>query len=172
MCCCVICLAWSNCYTFSLQHSWTEFIYTRCQNCNRKPVSTGTVKKTVTLSEFKDEFSSTKHSCPSLELTEDLEEDQIAHDRNLALLIKQFQKSKPSDTSIILKLMARTLILDNPSPVPQILEKYPFLKKTKLVSCVFLHVYVHLHVYCATIIIYVLLLLLLDCRRIQVDTSE
>ena len=135
----------------NLQDSWTEFIYVRCQNCNRKPMSIKSDDERPTHSK-KPKIEPLKHTYPSIEIVE-FEEDEIAHDRNLTLLHKEIDKPKSKFLEIS-ELMARTLkrrrnwILNEVRPIKEIYEKYPFLKKTKFVSSLICNVIVCFICYC------------------------
>jgi len=88
---------------FSQQHSWTNFIYTRCQNVNRK--SKGTFHDDVACTPSKKHRPDPeKHKYPSLPLDA---EDDTATERSLFLLKQELSKSKPN-TDSVMSLMKHT----------------------------------------------------------------
>ena len=70
---------------------------------------------------------------------QEIEEDDVAHARNLTTLQSQLEKSKGSMVEVS-KLIARTFkyrrnwILSDMHRVCEMCDKYPFLQKTKFVS--------------------------------------
>jgi len=78
-----------------------------------------------------------KHSYPSLTMPE--VEDDIANERNVALLKQESAKPKPTASNVI-PLMTRTFqrrrqwILDEAKPVKEIIAEYPCLRRAVFVS--------------------------------------
>lgn len=79
-----------------------QFIYVRCQNCNRRAPSTHSEPK---LKRQKVEAPE-KHAYPSLEGEV---EDDTTHSRNMSLLTEELEKSRPS-LEKVKNLMKRTFI--------------------------------------------------------------
>lgn len=133
---------WLNSF---LQHSWTDFIYTRCQNVNRKTKQfVADHKNDMPKPSKKQKFDPEKHGYPPL--CQDVE-DETSLKRNISLLQQELAKAKPNFDSVA-SLMSRTFqnrrqwILDNTENVVEIVKIYPFLSKSAYVS------YPRLEMYC------------------------
>lgn len=134
-------LTYSNVFLLFLQYSWTNFVYTRCQNVNRKTKDAGREEKmetdTPSTPSKRSKVDPGHHSYPSLMLN--FSEDETAHSRNVSLLKQEFTKHKPHIQSIT-SLMTRTFarrrqwILDDVKRVDEIVLEYPCLTKPVYVS--------------------------------------
>ena len=128
-------------FTLLPQHSWTNFIYIRCQNVNRKSKGAEYGDKACTPSK-KHKADPEKHAYPSLPFDA---EDDTATQRNFSLLKQELSKSKPHFDSVT-SLMQRTFasrrqwILDSVESVGQITKEYPCLSKSVYVSQVQLYI--------------------------------
>ena len=114
------------------QYSWQQFLYTKCQNINRKPSTSSSNTPTKRLKVEED-----KHLYPSV-LTD--MDDEIAHERNRKLLKEEIAKPKLR-FDIAQELMRRTFgkrrrwILDGENlKTTMIVEEYPLLRKPLFVS--------------------------------------
>lgn len=114
------------------QYSWQQFLYTKCQNINRKPSTSSSNTPTKRLKVEED-----KHLYPSV-LTD--MDDEIAHERNRKLLKEEIAKPKLR-FDIAQELMRRTFgkrrrwILDGENlKTTMIVEEYPLLPKPLFVS--------------------------------------
>ena len=121
-----------------IQHSWTNFVYTRCQNVNRKSKDAvcGDKMEVDSTPSKRSKFDPECHSYPPLTLDA---EDEMAHKRNQTLLNQELGKLKPhigSVTSLMTRTFARRRqwILDNAKQVEDILKEYPCLSKPAYVS--------------------------------------
>ena len=121
-----------------MQHSWTNFIYTRCQNINRKSKSArNDDDEEVSRASKKSKISPEKHNYPSLTLHND--DDDVAFERNVSLLQQEVAKAK-LQFACVTSLMDRTFsrrrqwILDEIGSVKEICEQYPCLTKSTFVS--------------------------------------
>lgn len=118
-----------------MQYSWQEYIYVRCQNCNRVPP--GSSKDDTPAPKRSKAAAMNNHSYPSL-VGEP--EDETAHARNCSLLKTELGKARP-DRESVFNLMERTFIrrrqwiLSNLPNVSSVIEEYPFLKKISYVMC-------------------------------------
>ena len=115
-----------------LKYSWAEFIYTRCQNVNRKSKYAVQSDDVPSSPSKKSKIDPEKHAYPPLSLDA---EDKTSLDRNITLLQQELAKARPHFESVA-SLMERTFIsrrqwiLDNAESVGTIIEKYPFLAKS------------------------------------------
>lgn len=122
---------------FLPKYSWADFIYTRCQNVNRKTKSSGPSDEMPSTPSKKSKIDPEKHSYPPLSLDV---EDEVSLQRNMTLLQQELSKPKPHFDSVA-SLMYRTFpqrrqwILNNTERVGDIIEKYPFLSKSVYVRC-------------------------------------
>ena len=119
-------------YHFSLQHSWKYFIYTRCQNVNRKGPAPG-VPRLKREKNFRGLTSF--HTCmpPNAD-------DDVSSQRNLELLDDELRKSKPRP-EVVKQLLKRTFAIrwekfidDENATLSDYLEKYSVLTKASYVS--------------------------------------
>ena len=130
-----------------IQHSWTNFIYTRCQNINRKSKNPQSDQDEGSRASKKSKIAPEKHSYPSLTMDED---DDVAFERNVSLMKHELGKQKLQSASIF-SLMERTFtrrrqcMLDDCKSVKEICEKYPCLSKSIYVSY---YVYTCNHLVC------------------------
>ena len=124
------------CFYF-VQHSWTNYIYTRCQNVNRKSKASGreeTSEPPTPTKRYK--IDPEKHSYPSLPTNS---EDETSILRNISLLKQELAKSKPNFDAVT-SLMSRTFsfrrkhILDTVQRVDDIVTECPCLSKPAYVS--------------------------------------
>ena len=118
-----------------MQYSWQEYIYVRCQNCNRVPP--GSSKDDTPAPKRSKAAAMNNHSYPSL-VGEP--EEETAHARNCSLLKTELRKARP-DRESIFNLMERTFIrrqwiLSNLLNMSSVIEEYPFLKKISYVMCI------------------------------------
>ena len=114
-----------------------NFIYTRCQNINRKTKSArredNSEEESIKASK-KNKVDPEKHSYPSLAFEA---EDEV--ECNVLLMKQERAKSKPQSGSVT-SLMNRTFarrrqwILDEIKGIDEICEKYPCLSKSTFVS--------------------------------------
>ena len=86
-----------------LQHSWTNFIYTRCQNINRRSKHNNDEDEESRALK-KTKIAPEKHTYPSLAIHND---DDVAFERNIGLLQQEMSKPKPQ-FSCVTSLMNRT----------------------------------------------------------------
>ena len=119
-----------------MQYSWQEYIYTKCQNINRKPPGSSDGESAEPSAKRSKLENRTLHSYPSIDVGL---EDEESNKRNLSLLIAEVQESNPSTTRVK-ELMRRTFhqrrkwILEENNTVQAICEKYPVLKMSSYVS--------------------------------------
>lgn len=123
-----------------MQYSWTNFIYTRCQNVNRKTKDVGREERmeldTPSTPSKRGKVDFGHHSYSTLTLEA---EDETSHRRNVILLKQEIGKAKPHIQSIT-SLMTRTFarrrqwILNDIKRVDEMLPEYPCLSKTLYVS--------------------------------------
>ena len=117
------------------QYSWAEFIYTRCQNVNRKCKGSSHDDQSDHQSK-KAKYDPEKHFCPPI-VPEN--EDEVAIQRHITLLQQELSKPKPNLESVA-SLMQSTFIprmqwiLENVESVAKIVEKYPFFSKAVYVK--------------------------------------
>ena len=126
-------------FSLHFQYSWTNFIYTRCQNINRKSKSSrrdDSGEDEPLRGSKKRKVDPEKHSYPSLAFEA---EDEVAFERNVSLMKQELSKPKPQPGNVIM-LMSHTFagrrqwILDEINGVEEICEKYPCLSKAAFVS--------------------------------------
>ena len=77
---------------FVLYNFWTEFIYVRCQNCNRKATGSTTNPRSSEPPPRKKPY---KHWYPSVEPSA-ITEDDLTHERSMKQLEKEIAKPKGS----------------------------------------------------------------------------
>jgi len=116
-----------------MQYSWQQFIYTRCQNTNRKPPSAA--YESPKPSSPKRQKPDDNHAYPSLA---GVVEDETAHTRNIEQLQLEIDKPKPR-LDVVHTLMTETFtrcrkwILEQKT-VNAVIKEYPFLRKPIHVS--------------------------------------
>lgn len=119
-----------------MQYSWQEFIYTKCQNINRKPPGSSAAESAEPPAKRSKLENRTLHNYPSINVEL---EDEESNKRNLSLLVAEVLESNPS-TARVKELMRRTFhqrrkwILEETNTVQAICEKYPVLKMSAYVS--------------------------------------
>ena len=113
---------------FCLQHSWQQFLYTRCQNLNRKP-ATSPSKPPMKRLRIDEKYPSVLGDM-----------DDVAHERNKKLLQVEASKLKLHH-EIVQNLIERTFakrrrwILDSEDlRTAVIIEEYPVLQKPLFVN--------------------------------------
>ena len=121
------------------QDSWTQFIYTRCQNTNRKSSSSNSAPAPK-----KAKLGSTdRHSYASVSVPDD---DEEAYKRNVSILKQEVLKPK-AQTEVVKNLVRRTFsgrrthILEDQPSVESLVDTFPHLKKTNYVSIIHAGVY-------------------------------
>ncbi len=122
----------------------------KCQNINRKPTVGSSAKRPKMAIESK-----AHHNYPTVEGSE---EDDIAHERNLAQLKKSLKNSKPNH-EVLRELMSRTFIrrrtyiIDEKKPVQEICSDYPLLRKPNYVKPIMhnnYYIFAHINSVCMT----------------------
>ena len=109
-----------------MQWSWQQFIYTRCQNTNRKPPGSS--------SGGGGDASPRKRA----KVLPPQSSYEVSYKQQVDLLKQEMGKTKPNG-EIVLSLIAQTFpqrrkwILDA-KPVGEIIQQFPFLRKTAYVS--------------------------------------
>ena len=84
-----------------MQCSWQQFIYTQCQNINRKPPGSSSTESTEPPPKWSKLENRTLHNYPSIDAEL---EDEESNKRNLTLLLDEVQEPNPS-TPRVKKLM-------------------------------------------------------------------
>ena len=131
-------------YLIFFQHSWKQFLYTKCQNINRPSPK----EKKTDKSAKKPKLDLYKHPYPAIRFS--LDDDDESHKRSLQLLKTEAGKSSP-DMDKAKELMCRTFsrrrtwLLEKQAPVKEILAEYPLLKRLAIVRSL-------LYKYCACIL--------------------
>ena len=84
-----------------MQYSWQQFIYTKCQNINRKPPGSSSTESTEPPPKRSKLENHTLHNYPSIDAEL---EDEESNKRNLTLLLDEVREPNPS-TPRVKKLM-------------------------------------------------------------------
>lgn len=119
-----------------MKYSWADFIYTRCQNVNRKTKGAVASDDTCNVPSKKTKIDPERHSYPPLSLEV---EDEMC---NMTLLNQELAKSKPHFESVasLIFPLRRQSILENVESVAEIIQKYPFLSRSVYVRAFLLSV--------------------------------
>ena len=126
----------SDSFVLSTQHSWAQFMYVRCQNCNRKPANATSEPKPKKKKTSDNHHYSTIVSEP---------EDAETHARNMELLETEWTKFKDKKASAdgVKELMSRTFlhrrewIRHSERPVSEIMKEYRCLSRLIFVRSLF-----------------------------------